>query len=489
MAKTRCSDQLTFWKIGKQQVTADFQGGDIVTDAGLLELRRFERRLGVVADLAKRWPDPRSQKFVTHSKEAVLAQQVYQLLAGYADSNDANALRNDAVFQTLVDISPDEEDRQLASGSTLARFQYAYTRRQRELPPEERPAFFEQRQARLKRIELINEYLPELFVRTRSQPPAYVIIDLDATDDPTHGQQLLTGFHGYFGQYQYFPLLLFDGQTGFPLGAWLRPGTVHAACGAVEALDQVVEVIRRSYPETMILVRGDCGFAVPEMYEYCEKNGLFYAFGYATNKVLKRRTDRLLATVKLAARMWGESIQEFLVLDDYQAGSWSRSRRILAKVEANSIGGNRRFVVTNLSGHPQGIYHGFYVQRGNVPERPIGELKRHLQADRLSSHGFTANATRLGLHAVAYAIMVLFREGVAAELPELATAEVGTIRQTLFKVGARVKTSTRRIWFHLSTSWPLRDLFCRVHQALDRYVDQLEAARATGPPAVLLAPF
>lgn len=487
--KTACTEQLTFWKIQKQQVTVDFQGGEIVSDAGLLPLGQFERELGIIAELARRWPDPRSQKFVTYRVEKILTQQVYQILAGYADCNDANSLRADALLKTLLDISPDDQEHTPASGSTLARFQYAYTRRQWELPPERRPAFFEQREARLQRVRLINRYLPELFIRTRQTPPPYVIVDLDATDDPTHGQQLLTGFHGYFDQYQYFPLLLFEGQTGFPLGAWLRPGTVHASCGSVDALAEVVAQIRQAWPEVLILVRGDCGFAIPEIYEFCEENGLFYAFGYASNEVLKRRTDRLLNTVKLAARMWGESVQRFVALEDYQAGSWSRPRRILAKVEANRIGTNRRFVVTNLSGDPQGLYHGFYVQRGNVPEKPIGELKNHLRADRLSAHGFTANAMRLGLHTLAYAIMVLFREAVADEVPELATAEVGTIRHRLFKVAARVRTSTRRIWFHLSASWPLRDLLVRVHRALQNHVARLAHRRTAVPISSALTPF
>lgn len=471
--KTGCEEQLTFWKVGRQQITVDFKGGQIVSDAGLLPLRQFERELGIIAGLAEDWPDPRSQEDVTYRAVDVLTQLVYQILAGYADANDANALREDALFKTILDVSPDDEQRGLASGSTLSRFQYAYTRRQKELPVEDRPAFFEQRKARLDRVALINEYLPKLFVRTRKKPPKHIIIDLDATDDPTHGQQLLTGFHGYYGQYQYFPLLLFDGETGFPLGAWLRPGTVHASCSSIAAIEQIVAQLRQAWPEVMILVRGDSGFAIPEMYEFCERNGLFYAFGYATNKVLERHTNQLQETVRLAARVWDEKIQHFVTIEDYRAGSWSRPRKIIAKVEAHRIGVNRRFVVTNLSGHPQGIYHGFYVQRGNVPEKPIGELKNGLQADRLSAHGFTANAMRLGLHTLAYAIMVLFREAMAEEVPELATAEVSTIRHSLLKIGARVTTSSRRIWFHLSTSWPRRDLFVRVERALAKFTAAL----------------
>jgi hypothetical protein len=484
--KTGCSGQLTFWKVEKQQVTVDFEGGEIVTDAGLLAVRQFERRLGVLDGLARRWPDPRDQGAITYAAGQVLAQLVYQILAGYSDANDANALRQDALFKTLLDLSPDDEEQTLASGSTLARFQYAYTRRERHLPIQQRPVLLEQQDARTGRVRQINDYLPELFIRTRTAAPAYVILDLDPTDDPTHGQQVLSFYHGYYQQHQYFPLLLFDGASGFPLGAWLRPGKVHASCGAVEALDVIVRKLRRAWPDVTILVRGDSGLAVPEMYEYCEENGLLYAFGYATNEVLKRRTDRLLKAVELAVRVWGDDLQKFVAFDDYQAGTWSRPRRILAKVEANRMGTNRRFVVTNLSGDPQGLYHGFYVQRGDVPEKRIGELKNHLHADRLSAHGFLANAMRLGLHAVAFAIMVLFREACAEDVPELAHAEVGTIRQKVLKVGARVRTSARRIWFHLSASWPFAELFRRVCAALERHASRIAAVCRTGPPTHVL---
>jgi hypothetical protein len=485
--QTDCTEQLSFWKVGKQQVTVDFHGGRIVSDGGLLEVRQFEKQLGILAELAEKLPDPRSQKFVEHPVDEILTQQVYQILAGYADCNDAGTLREDPLFKTLADISPDDET-SLSSGSTLARFQYAYTRRERELPREERPAYFEQVQAQRRRIRIINDYLPELFIRTRCEPPRHVIIDLDATDDPTHGQQVLTGFHGYFDQYQYFPLLLFDGETGFPLGAWLRPGTVHASCGAVQSLDEVVRKIRSAWPDVLILVRGDNGMAVPAMYDYCEREGLLYAFGYASNEVLKRRTAQALADVELYYKLYGKEVQRFESIEDYQAESWSQPRRIVAKIEINRLGTNRRFVVTNMSGSAEGIYRGFYVQRGNVPERPIGELKNHLAADRLSAHGFEANALRLGLHTLAYAIMVLFREA-AAEVPEIAKAEVGTIRQKLLKVGALVKTSVRRIWFHFSETWPSRDLFVRVHQSVDRFILRLQAARAVAPTTAAFTLF
>ncbi len=485
MDATGCGSQLTFWKVGQQQVTVDFEGGQVVTDAGLLLLRDFENRLGVIQQLAARFPDPRSPKCVVHSVEAILTQQVYQYLAGYFDANDAQAVRRDPVFLALNAHSPDQELASLASGSTLSRFAYSFTRREAELPLQERAVLLEQRDSQLERIAVVNRYLVDLFVRTRQERPAYVILDLDATDDPTHGQQLLTGFHGHYDQYQYLPLLVFDGQSGFPLAAWLRPGTVHAACGAVQTLQEIVEQLRTTWPELLIIVRGDGGFAIPAMYEFCEREGLLFAIGMPTNAVLKRRTEETLAQVVTEFEMSREPLQKFQVFEDYQADSWSHPRRIVAKVEVNAQGTNRRFMVTNMSGDPQGLYHGFYVQRGKVPEQPIGELKNGLGADRLSSHGFTANSLKFCLHALAYAIFVLHREATVS-IPEVSRASVATVRNTLFKVGALVKTSVRRIWFHISATWPNRELFLRVQQALDQFLAALLTPRTAAVSAPLL---
>lgn len=484
---TGCCEQLTLWEVGKQQVTVDFHGGTLVSDAGLLAIRVLDRELGVLSQIAERLPDPRAQKFVTHTREAILTQQVYQILAGYADCNDAQSLRSDPLFQTLANVSP-SDDQPLASGSTLTRFDHAFTRRQADVPVEEREVLGEIDAALSQRLKILNDYLPELFIRTRRTPPASVIIDMDASDDPTHGQQVLTGFHGYFDQYQYFPLYVFDGETGFPLAAWLRPGTVHASCGAVTTLQTIVRQLRTAWPEVIIVVRGDSGLAVPAMYEFCESEGLLYAFGYSTNKVLKDRTECWMKDLELYYSWYHHCephVQRFESIEDYQAGTWFQPRRIVVKLEINRLGTNLRFVVTNLSGHPQGIYHGFYVQRGDVPEKPIGELKNGLQADRLSFHRFRANAMKLLEHVLAYALVVLHREATAA-IPEIARAEVATLRTRLWKVAAVVQISVRRIWFHLSSSWPNRKLWLRVREALTHYVQAIRQARAVMPAASAL---
>ena len=333
----------------------------------------------------------------------------------------------------------------------------------------------EQQAARNERLRIFNDYLVELFVRTRRQAPTRIVIDLDATDDPTHGQQVLSFFHGYFEQYQYFPLLVFDGDSGFPLGAWLRPGTVHASCGVVSVLQDLVSRLRQAWPEVEIVIRGDTGFAVPELYDYCEALGLQYAIGYATNDVLKERTEAWLADLQEYHHWYGRqgrTERRFEIIEDYQAGTWQQPRRIVVKLEVNALGTNRRFVVSNLPGPARSIYEEFYVQRGDVPESPIGELKKGLEADRLSAHGFRADSLRFLEHVIAYALVVLYRQA-AASVPEVAKAEVSTLRQRLWKVGAIVRTSVRRISFHFSETWPNRELWVRVHQAVMEFIEQL----------------
>jgi hypothetical protein len=452
-----------------------FDGGNVVTDAGLLPIRELDRQLGILDEAARRLPDPRWQLGVVHTTERILTQQVYQILAGYPDGNDALLLRDDPLFKTIVGVDPRCEQ-SLASGSTINRFQHAFTRREADKPLEERDVIFEVREAQTKRITALNEFLVDVFVRTRKTTPAHVIIDLDPTDDPTHGQQQLSLFHGYYDQHQYFPMMIFEGETGLPLGAWLRPGNMAASCGATDMLASIVERLRQHWPDVQVFVRGDCGLATPEMYEFCERQGLMYAFGYASNETLKRRVRE--EDLQDSARwLWcingHQPVQIFRTFEDYQAGTWSRSRRIVTKVEITRTGGsNVRHVVTNMSGHGGGIYRGFYTQRGNVPERPIGELKNGLNMDRLSSPRFLANDYKLLVHVLAYLLYALFREANAAT-PELGTMEVGTARTRLLKAGAVVKATHRRIWFQIASHWPGARLLQQAAAAVKSYVAEL----------------
>lgn len=599
MSETACCEQLTLFSVGKQEVTVDFEGGHIVTDAGLLAIAQLVEGLGILDDLAERWPDPRCPEMVTHSGKELLAQQIYQFLAGYFDFNDANFTRRDPLFQALAGVSPSPE-RPLASGSTVARFHHAYTRREVAKPREEREVIFEQRHAQIERIRLLNEYLVELFAKTRPEPPPYVILDLDGSEDAAYGQQQLTFWNAHYDQNQYFPLFLLDGVSGFPLAAWLRPGNVHDSFGAVETVQEVVQRLRGHFPGLTIFVRGDGAFGGPEMLDYCDREGLLYALGYSNHEGLKPRTAWFLEQLKLYYRFYAEEgVQRFDDITDYQASSWGHPRRLVVKTEMNFLGSNQRVVVTNLSGSAKEVYRGFYVQRGNVPERPIGEMKNGLGSDRLSSSRFLANFQKLLAHVLSYAIVVLFREAIQSEmssepleedrsqpypseasatvsartdeaipvvrvgetepvvvcrvpvvrvpvsqvgalesLPETSSSsceaspspsetsaspseafndgpsrtlppevtleqvlqeaemrrnarsldvskwEVSTLRSQLFKVGALVKTTVRRIWFHFSSHWPHREIFAQVCRAVRSYVKSFRQrlALSTGPP-------
>src|SRR6516164_6357335 len=483
-------NQLTLWNLGPQQLRVTFDGGRLVSDAGLLAVRALEKPLGLIAGLAERLPDPRSAKFIHHSAEALLTQAVYQILAGYPDCNDAQQLRDDPLFQILADVSPDANN-PLASGSTLARFQYAYTRRQAEMPLPERPVLQEIRAAQTGRIKILNGYLVDLFVRTRRVRPEEMILDVDATDDPVHGRQTLSGYHGYYRQHQYLPLLVYDGASGFPLAAWLRPGAIHASLGVVEVINRLVTLLRAAWPGVPIRLRSDNGQAVPELYAYCEQHALPYALGYASNAVLQRATAAALADLELYHACYGHrepALQRFESLSDYQADSWPRPRRIVAKIEVTPQGSQRRFVVTNLTEPAAVVYRDFYVQRGRIPEQPIGEMKNGLRAERLSACGFCANAFRLLVHTLAYALVVLFREAVRG-VPEVATASVSTLRQRLWKVGAVLVRSARRLRLRVSATWPFAGLWSRVLSGVRAFVAQVATGGASGAVSAGVLPM
>ncbi len=465
--------QFQLFDVDCRQCTVSFDAGEVVTDAGLLPIRQLDLQLGVLQGAAAVLADPRSAQFCTYSTEQVLTQTIYQLLGGYFDCNDANTLRYDPVLQVLVGKVPGSDDATLASGSTLARFRYGFTRRQAQLSVEERTIEQECQTAKCERIRKLNRYFVELFVKTRSTPPTRITLDFDATDDPTHGSQQLSLFHGYYKQHQYLPLLVFEGETKFPLAGWLRSGTAHASWGAIDTLRELTETLRAAWPGVEILVRADAGYAIPELYTFCEENGLKYVIGYSSNNVLKSKSQILMNYVQACATMYDEPMQRFQDIRDYQAESWDHPRRVIAKCEVTAQGGvNRRFVITNLEECPKHIYCNVYVQRGDSPERAIQELKHGLSLDRLSSHRFLANAFAMQCHLLAYALFVLFREANAA-VPEVAQHTLETVRSKLLKIGAVVQTSARKVWFHASATWPGQGLFVRVCDAVQSFAERL----------------
>jgi hypothetical protein len=331
----------------------------------------------------------------------------------------------------------------------------------------------------------------DLFIRTRRTPPAEAIRDADASDDPVHGHQALSGYHGHYRQPQYLPLFVYDGASGFPLAAGLRPGAVHASLGVAEGRDRSVTQLRAAGPGVRRRVRSDNGRAVPGLSDYGAAKGLPEAFGDASNPLRQRATAPALADREPSHASYGHRepvVQRFEALTGYQAESWPQPRRIVATIAGTPPGGQRRFVAADQDDPPEAGYRDFDVQRGRVPQQPIGEMKHGRRAERRAAGGLWANAFRLLGHALAYAIVVPFREAAAA-VPAVATAPVSRLRPRPWKGGAVGVTGVRRIWFHVSQTWPGRVVWGRVLAAVGTFVGRWPGHRprrgacpGKGPP-------
>ena len=427
---TECN-QASFTFYSKKNLTVDFKGGEISSDAGLLLVRQLDERLGFTKGFTGCLDDGRHRSYVQQPLVDIVRQRVYQIIAGYEDANDADSLRADPVLKGVVGRLLSEAS--LASQPTISRFE---------------------NMVRAKELYRLSEYLLKFYISSKGSAPRRIILDIDATDDPVHGQQQLSFFHGYYDNHIYHPLLIYDGDTGELITALLRPGNVHASRQVVAILKRVVKRLREAFGEIEIVVRADAGFAIPKLYEYCEAERLKYIIGLITNNRLLACGEELLARAReqfeqtrIKQRLFAET--------SYQAGSWGKARRVIIKAEYHDRVPNRRFVVTNMKGNPQELYD-FYALRGDCENR-IKELKNDLKADRLSCHRFVANQLRLLLHAAAYALLTALKKYLKGTVLE--NVQIGTIRYRLIKIGARVVQSCRRLWVHLVGGYPLKALF------------------------------
>jgi len=422
----------------QRKLTLAFDGGEITSDAGLLLVREFDERLGLTAVLRDAVPDPRDRRYVTHDVVTLLRQRLYQIAAGYEDANDATYLRHDPTLQSVAH----RLGVPLGSQPTLSRLENT-------VPWET--------------IRRLGRVLRQWFTRhaiARRDPPRELVLDVDSTDDPTHGQQVLSFFNGHYDEHMFHPLLVF--ADGYLLGARLRPGNVGGATHLRPLLAPIVAHLRRALPATALALRADGGFCNPALLDYAEHAGLTYAIGMPPNPTLEAAVALHRLHAQVHYERTGHPVRWFTSLR-YQTRSWLRPRRVLAMIEHTAQGPNVRFVVTNRPGRAADIF-AWYHQRGQA-ENFIKELKRDLAADRLSCHAFHANAFRLLLHALAYDLLHLFRLRVLAGTA-LATATLGTVRLRLLKLGARVVRSVRRWWFHLATGWPGQPLFAHAVREL-----------------------
>jgi hypothetical protein len=429
---TECiGKRMSFSRVDRREVVADFLGGRLTSDAGIVLLKEVDRRLGLLDAVNQAIPDPRDPLMTVHDQRTMLAQRIFSIAMGYEDLNDQQTMRTDAALQVAAGVSPTEEQ-PMASPSTLCRLENRIMR---------------QTLVRLSKI------LVDQFIASYETPPDEITLDFDATDDPVHGQQEGRFFHGYYGHYCFLPLYVFCGSQ--PLLAYLRPSKIDGAKHAMAIVKLLVEYLRQAWPETRIVIRGDGGFCRFRLMRWCDKNNVFYCLGACRNAVLEQHAAKLMEQAEAQYQETGEKVRLFGETS-YAAATWDRERRVIIKSERLELGLNTRFVVTNLDHPPQELYDEVYAKRGDMENR-IKEQQMMLFADRTSCHDFQANQFRLLLSTFAYVLIdALRREYLKGT--ELETAQCNTIRLKLFKIAARVRVTARRVWFHLSSSYPHRAL-------------------------------
>jgi hypothetical protein len=418
----------------RRNLVADFSGGVITSDAGALLLRQADRQLGLLDALDRVIPDPRHPEFIVHPQRALLAQRIFGIACGYEDLNDHQQLRDDPLWQAVTDHPGPDDVPELASPPTLCRLENRVQRR----------TLFD-----------IAAVLVEQFIQAQATPPEELILDFDATDDPVHGHQEKRFFHGYYDRYCFLPLYVMCGDH--LLVAYLRPSNIDPALHTGAILKLLVKRLRQAWPNVRIIFRGDSGFCRHRLMNWCERNNVHYLLGLARNPILQRHAAVWQAQVEEQHRADGHAHRVFGEFT-YAAATWSRERRVIAKAE-HLVGdkANPRFVVTNLTGDARVLYEDVYCQRGNMENR-IKEQQLGLFADRTSCHRFVANQFRVLLAAAAYVLVSHIRR-VGLVGTDLERADVGTIRLKLFKIGAWVKRSVRRLVVKMASSYPWQLLF------------------------------
>jgi hypothetical protein len=455
----QCDFRLEFNFFTSKPIGVEPSAAQLTSDAGLLPIRQLDEKLGLTQQFADALTDRRHQGYVDHTFLEMTRMRVYGILADYADQNDHDVLRFDPAFKLICDRSI--HDNALASQPTLSRFENAIGVK----------CFFH-----------LQDMLIDQFIASFDEPPQHLTLDIDPFDDPTHGQQQLAFYHGYYHQYQYLPRAITCAENDMVMMICLLFGTAHASLGAADDIEYLVGRLREAWPGVHIHVRADTGFAVPAIYEMCEQLNVEYSVGFTMNARLKKLSEPVQNLAISQYEATGQP-QRLFGACWYQAENWPAQRWVIFKAEANSQGTNRRAIITNRPGAfvlPDAAYDA-YTDRGESENRNK-ELKCGLQTDRLSDHRYFANLFRLYLHTLAFNLLVRVRQEVADPLPEptdpdipvealggysrrqhhnrrrqhdpLGEGQPCTWRTRLIKVAAFITESTRRVVVHLSSSWP-----------------------------------
>lgn len=440
-----------------REVVARFDGGQITTDAGALLVRKLEQRTGMMRRFAACFTDRRRPEQVEHTVPELVRQRLYGLVLGYEDLNDHDQLRQDPLLALLAgkrDLQglprrrKQDRGKPGAGKSTLNRME--------STPQTERE------KQRYKKIELqpgaADQLLVEFYTDAQARMPEQVVLDLDATDDPLHGEQEGRFFHGYYGHYCYLPLYIFAGQP--LLCARLRSANIDAWSGSVEEVERIVTQLRRVWPAVKVILRADSGFCREALMSWCEDHGVGYVFGLARNVKLEKIIGRQLHEARQEYERRGQAARVFTEFQYRTQKTWSRSRRVIAKAEHLAKGANPRFLVTSLSEEEmegQKLYEEFYCARGEMENR-IKEQQLALFADRTSTAHLPSNQLRLYFSSIAYCVLeALRRLGLAGT--ERARAQCQTIRGKLLKIGAQIRVTARKVWVSLASGCPYAGVY------------------------------
>ena len=444
-------EQLRFPPIAGYTVRADFEGGALSSDFGALLLRGIDRQIGLTACLAAAVQDKRHPSYIDHPLRDLFAQRIYQIASGYADGHDANSLRHDPVFKLSMERPPLDPAQDLASAPTLSRLEHSVDR---------------------KDLYRLTHTLVDHFIASYPEPPAAIVLDLDHSDDQTHGQQEFAFSNHHYRSYCYLPLFIFEGTSHALVTACLRPGTRPPGRENAMILVPLLAVLRRHWPRTHILVRGDSHFATPEVVEVlAQRRGIDFVFGLAGNAVLLREAEPVIQDARRlhqqctalaqAHRTRPPTSSRLYAEFAYAAASWARPWRVILKAEVMAAGDNPRFVVTSLvAPTPQRVDEERYCARGNC-ENDIKAVKCDLHSDRTSATTFLANAMRLLLSCAAYVLHHALRTHTLQHTA-LAQAQPATLILTLFKVATQIKQYKDRILLHLPSACPVKTLLHRV---------------------------
>jgi len=463
---TECSSDLFgFAPVEGREVVAAFDGGAISSDAGALLLGATDRAIGLLGRFAACFEDSRRQDLIEHEVVTLVSQRVFGIALGYEDLNDHDELRHDPVMAVLVGkLEGRREDcAPLAGKSTLNRLELSRLQPTRYHKISTNPI-------------AIKRLFVDLFLEVYERPSGTIVLDLDATDDPVHGEQEGRFFHGHYDCYCYLPLYVFCGPH--LLAAKLRPGGVDAAAGAVDEVARIVKQIRCKWPKVRIILRADSGFAREELMAWCEANGVDFVFGLQKNERLIDEIAFELDRAGIKSRRTGKPARYFRQFTYRTRKSWSRERRVIGKAEVTSGEANPRFVVTSLSPAecgPKYLYEKVYCARGDMENR-IKECQLDLYADRTSTATLRANQLRLWFASIAYVLLCALRR-IALQNTPFARASCGTIRLKLLKIGALVRVSVRRIKIAMASGCPQAQVWGSAARALKA------AASARASPA------